>query len=144
MTDVGITKLIPQYEDPNYITQADVAYWEAMYTDGTVDRETDGTKYGQIDRSRLHSFRIIHHGEIMLEVFPPAGATGHNLIYRRRTQLGMMGVGRSVWFLVGYAPMGPYHVLSLDKMQMFTTDALTVGGIFDAPQPLPGEPEDML
>ena len=144
MTDVGIGKLIPRYEDANYLTQADTAYWEVMYTDGTVDRETDGTKHGQIDRSRLNSFRIVHHGEIMLEAFPPEGATGHNLVYRRRTQLGMMGTGRQVWFIVGYAPMGPYHALSLDAMRMFTTDALTVGGIFDAPQPMDGEPRDML
>ena len=144
MSDVGIDKLIPLYQDPNYLTQADTAYWEAMYTDGTVVRETDGTKYGQIDRGRLHSFRIVHHGEIMLEVFPPDGATGHNLIYRRRTLLGMMGTGRAVWFIVGFAPMGPFHAVSLDEMRMITTDALVIGGLFDAPIPMAGEPEDML
>jgi hypothetical protein len=143
MTDVGIDHLIPQYP-ASYLTSADTAYWEAVYTDGTLVRETDGTKYDDIDRSRLHSFRIVHHGEIMVQVFPPAGATGHNLVYRRRTVLGMMGVGRAVWFILGFAPMGPVHALNLDDMKMTTAPHFGVGGMFDAPQPLPGEPEDML
>lgn len=143
--DVGIGTLIPEaYRSVGYLTEADTAYWEATYSDGTVDRETEGVKYAAIDRSRLHSFRIIHHGEIMLEVFPPTGATGHNLVYRRRTVLGMMGAGRAVWFILGFAPMGPVHALNLDEMRLITSDQFNAAGLFEAPQPMPGEVNDLL
>lgn len=145
MGDVGIGQLIPEYYRPfGYLTEADTAYWEVTYDNGTVVRETEGVKYPAIDRSRLKAFSIIHHGEIMLQVWPPDGATGQNLVYRRRTALGMHAVGRSVWFVVGFAPMGPVHALNLDEMRLITSDKFDTTGLFEAPQPMPGEPHDLL
>lgn len=110
--DVGIGKLLPQY-DRELLTPADLAYWEVLYDDGTVLRETDAGTYNAIDRSRVASFRVVYAGEILIETFPPPGATGRHLVYRRRTTLGQSGGGRRVLFVFGWAPHGPAFALDV-------------------------------
>lgn len=109
---------VPKYDEKNFVVPADLAYWEAVYTDGTVLRETDGKKYADIDRGSLQSFRIVHHGEIMLSIWPDPvrGSTGYNLVYRRRTAI-TGGMGRAVIILLGFAPMGPIYALDLANSQ---------------------------
>lgn len=138
----GLDALVPKYER-DLLTPADFSYWEVLYDDGTTQRETDGKPYSTIDRSRLASFRIVHGGETLIETFPPPGATGHNLVFRRRTQVG--DLGRRVIFVFGWAPMGP--IFSLDP----TAETYRVAGAFDPadmdiapPVPMPGEPQEML
>lgn len=148
MTDdrrIGIQ--IPQYGDKRFITAADAAYWEVLYTDGTVQRETDFKPYNSIDRSRLQSFRVVHAGEILVECWPDAtrGATGHNLVWRRRTTL-KPGVGRGVTLLFGFAPMGPIWALNVDAGTLYESSVgfIEGHGILSPPVPEPGEPEVMV
>lgn len=138
MGDVGITLLKPQY-DKAYLRAADTAYWEALYNDGTVYCEAQGAKYPGIDRGQLRSFRIVHNGEIVFELSPPPGRTGHGLIYRRRTDLGQSGAGRAVWLILGLAPVGPFFVIDLDKGEYYEDPnvATSIGH-------MPGEPADLM
>jgi hypothetical protein len=136
---------IPKYEDRTLLTEADYAYWEVLLDDGTVQRETDGTRYDAIDRGRLVSFRIVHHGEIQAEIRPDPtkGATGHNLVYRRRIRFKQGG--RSQVFVMGFAPMGPVCVLDLNAGQMDVYDGFDPMRVdITPPFPLPGEPRQML
>jgi hypothetical protein len=97
------------------LVPGDLVTWEADYDDGTVLREAAGAHSSQIDRDRLVRFRLVGPGETLLDMAPPPGATGHNLIYRRRIAAryqtsGAVGISqkrRRVIFLVGWAPMGP-------------------------------------
>ena len=138
---------IPEYGDKRFITAADSAYWEVLYDDGTVQRETDFKAYNTIDRARLQSFRVVHSGEILVECWPDPtrGATGHNLVWRRRTTL-KPGVGRVVNLLFGFAPMGPVWVLSVDDETLFESSEGFVEGhpVLSPPVPEPGEPEVMV
>lgn len=138
MGDVGVDLLRPQYVK-TMLVSADTAYWEALYQDGTVLSEAAGGKYMLIDRTALRSFKIVHNGESVIEIFPPPGATGHNLVYRRRTSLGASGAGRGVVIIMGWAPMGPIFVVDLDAGQ-YHEDAL---GILPTLTPMPGEPDDI-
>lgn len=140
--DRGLDAIVPGYE-PELMSPADFVYWEALYADGTVLRETDGQPYAAIDRSKLSSFRLIHGGEPLIETWPPPGATGRNLVYRRRTQFG--NDGRRVIFLLAWMPMGPVFVI--DPKAATVREAAG----FDPedaelapPEPMPGEPNNML
>lgn len=138
---------IPQYGDKRFITAADTAYWEVLYTDGTIQRETDLKPYNSIDRDRLQSFRIVHAGEILVECWPDPvrGSTGRNLVWRRRTTL-KPGVGRSVVLLFGFAPMGPIWALNVDQGTFYESGVGFVEGdaLLSPPVPEPGEPEVMI
>ena len=141
-TDRGLDALVPNLDD-GLLSPADFVYWEALYTDGSVLRETDGKSYSAIDRSRLVSFQLIHGGETLLEMFPPPGATGRNLVYRRRTQMGTYG--RRVLVIVGWAPMGP--VVVVDPAGAAYSEAPGFDPSIpelSPPQPMPGEPKEML
>ncbi len=99
------------------LTKTDWCFWEVLYDDGTTLREDLGAKYGEIDRSRLESFRIVRGGETLVESFPPPGATGWNLVYRRRTVASYESddvetLARRSTILVAWVPHGP--ALSLD------------------------------
>jgi hypothetical protein len=120
----GIELLRPRYA-PGLLHPADVATWEALHEDGTVLREREGAVYRQIDRSQLSAFRIVQAGELLLEMLPPAGATGRNLVYRRRTTLG--SGGRDVLFVVGWVPMGPAVTLNLRAGTFRTLETFTPG-----------------
>jgi len=87
------------------IVPGDLVSWEAVYSNGFVFRERAGFKYADIDRERLVTFKLVEPGGVLVESWPPTGADGRNLIYRRRTQTN--GIDRSVIFLIGWAPMGP-------------------------------------
>lgn len=138
---------LPAYGDKRFITPEDAAYWEVLYTDGTVQRETDLKPYDSIDRGRLQSFRVIHHGEILMECWPDAtrGSTGHNLVWRRRTTLSP-GVGRAVILLFGFAPMGPIWALSVEQETYYQSDVGFIEGheVLSPPTPQPGEPKEMV
>lgn len=137
MGDVGIGLLKPQYPEELLVPE-DTAYWEVLYSDGTVLCEAQGAKYPQIDRARLASFRLIHNGTIVFEIGPWNGKTGRDLVYRRRTTITQEGGGRSVVFIVGFAPDA-----------FFTVD-IANGRYFESPdvvpslQHMPGEPPDLL
>lgn len=142
MSDRGIDALVPEY-GRELLSPADFVYWEALYTDGTALRETDGQPYSAIDRAKLASFRLIHGGEALLETFPPPGATGWNLVYRRRTQMGTDG--RRVVIIVGWAPMGPVIVVDPEASSYFEAPGFNPSVMELAPpQPMPGEPQEML
>jgi hypothetical protein len=119
--------------------------WEAESLDGSVLRERDGAKYGEIDRSNLKSFRLVSPGEILLEAPMKDGRTGRDLCYRRRTRIshGIGDTPKDVWFLIGFVPMGP--VMALNPMSMEYQTALRFGtdsqGLFAAPTPHPDEGE---
>ncbi len=138
---------VPQYEDESFVSAGDLAYWEVVYDDGTVQRETDLKPYTSIDRARLKHFSVVHHGEILVTLTPHAehGVTGHNLVWRRRTRIGQ-GVGRQVILLFGFAPMGPVYALDVDSMQYIVQekfDPEDPTGVFHPPAPLEGEPAQM-
>lgn len=135
--DVGIGALIPAYA-PGLLVEADVAYWEVLYEDGTVLSEAQGGKYQSIDRGRLASFRVIHGGENVFEVFPPPGLSGRDLVYRRRTSIS--DSGRTVVLIVGWAPMGPIFSVDL-ATGSFAEDTQ---GLLPTLTPMPGEPDDLL
>jgi hypothetical protein len=134
--DVGIDLLKPRYV-PSLIVAEDTAYWEALYDDGSVLCEAEGATYGQIDRGRLQSFRIIHNGTIVFEVFPKNGTTGHQLVYRRRTAISA-GVGRDVEFIVGFVP-NSFFVIDIQNGQYHEDP-----NILQTLTPMPGEPPNLL
>jgi hypothetical protein len=136
MGDVGIDLLKPHYA-PSWIVAEDTAYWEVLYDDGTVLCEAEGATYGQIDRARLQSFRIVHSGTIVFEVFPKNGTTGHQLVYRRRTDI-TGGVGRDVEFIVGFVPNALFGV-DIQNGQYYE-DA----NLLQTLTPMPGEPPNLL
>lgn len=139
MGDVGIDLLKPQYPQ-ELLVAADTAYWEVLYTDGTILCEASGAKYPEIDRTRLESFRIVYNGEIVFELHPQNGKSGHHLIYRRRTGLSQDGGGRAVVFIIGLAPDGPFFTVDLTNGQYFEDTA----GILPSLAPMPGEPAGLL
>ena len=134
---------VPKYDDKALVVPADLAYWEAVYDDGTVLRETDGKKYADIERGRLQSFRIVHHGEILMSTWPDPvrGSTGYNLVYRRRTAI-TSGIGRAVVILFGFAPMGPIFALDLARSEYSIHEGFEPGHPTVYPQvAYPYEPE---
>lgn len=139
MGDVGIDLLKPRYERP-LLVAADTAYWEVTYTDGTALCEAQGGTYGQIDRSRLSSFKLVHNGEVVFEIFPPPGVRGDRLIYRRRTSLGQSAAGRGVVFILGWAPLGPLFLVDIEHGQYYEDTV----GILPTLSSMPGEPDDLL
>lgn len=142
MSDRGIGALIPAYTK-ELLVGADTAYWEALYHDGTTYSEPMGAVYRGIDRASLKSFRMVHAGEILVEAFPPPGATGWDLVYRRRTRLGQAGLGREVVFIFGYVPMGPVFELNVDVAQLVVYDTPAKIAGLDL-TPMQGEPDDLL
>jgi hypothetical protein len=138
--DRGIDRLIPQYPT---LLAADTTFWEAVYDDGSIYSEADGAVYGGIERGRLGSFRLMQGGEILVELFPPVGATGYNLVYRRRTVLSQEAKGRGVVFLVGYLPMGPVFVVDPDAETLVIHDRPDTIAQLDI-TPHRGEPAGLL
>jgi len=119
--------------------------WEAESDDGSVLRERDGALYSQIDRTNLKTFRLVSPGEILIEAPIKGGRTGWDLCYRRRTRMetGSGATGGSVWFLVGFVPMGP--AMAFNSATLDYRDAPRFGndpnGLFAAPTPHPDEGE---
>lgn len=117
--------------------------WEAEYKDGTVTREAEGNSYKDINRDQLAKFRLIHGSSVVFETWPPGSATGHNLVYRRRSRLGAGGDGpeRDVIFVVGWVPMGPAFAINLSAGTYRKLDqGFTLGDPELAPPaPMPGE-----
>lgn len=145
-TDRYIGLHVPQYTDKTLVVPADYAYWEVLLNDGTIQRETDGIMYNNIDRANMQSFRIVHAGEIVIEIRPSAekGSTGHDLVYRKRTQM-VAGTGRRVLHVLGFAPMGPVWVLNLEDGLWGSFPAFDpTDATLAPPMPLPGEPTQMI
>lgn len=142
----GLELKIPQYPK-HMLVAADTITWEALYDDGHIDREDMGVTYDRIDRQHLKSFRLHGGGETLIETFPPAGATGWNLCYRRRSDLAA-GVGRRVIFVIGWVPMGPAIAVYPDIGQYAVSDTgfkydpmHDPNGDFQPPSPQPGSGE---
>jgi hypothetical protein len=135
----GIELLRPRYVR-SMLVEADVAYWEVLYDDGTVLCEAEGARYDQIDRARLASFRIIYNGQNVFELFPQGGKSGHHLIYRRRTDITQEDGGRTVTFIVGFGPDGPLFTVDLAHGQYFEDTARVLPSL----TPMPGEPDGLL
>ena len=119
-------------------------FWEASYGDEIL-REAEGHRYGEIDRDRLKSFRIVSNGEILLEVFPPPGVHPSALLYRRRVSTSTGGKSRTI-FLVGWAPLGPFAAFDAVTETVEMSDQLD-GRTADfqpvTPHPHEGEPWTM-
>ena len=110
---LGLDALVPQYPK-DLLVPEDTTYWEVLYQDGTFARETDGKSLTHTPREGMASFRLIHGGELLIEVPVPAGMTGKNLIYRRRTS--MVNGDRDVCFVFGWVPGGPAFAFDVTKM----------------------------
>lgn len=127
---------------------ADLLVWEATYDDGTKVGETQGVKYGALDRSRIKKFSITTMtGEEIFGVYPPPGFTGANLIFRRRTTMAASTPnGRSVLFLIGFGPNGPVYVIDPDAGQWSVSEEGFVEGhpFLSPPQAMPGEPQSLI
>jgi hypothetical protein len=123
MSDRTLETLRPRKRQ---LVAGDLVTWEAWLQGGDVQREADGLRYAQIDRSRLTCFKLVAPGEVLLEAFPPPGASGWNLIYRRRTEEGTSGA-RRVIFLVAYAPMGPAIMVDPERGTYRTENAFIDG-----------------
>lgn len=127
--------------DKAHLVPGDFVTWVARYDDGTELREEEGAAYRDIDRSRLTCFCLVAGAETVLEAFPPPGASGVNLIYRRRTTETHSGE-RSVVFVVAYAPMGPAILVDPDKATYRVEEAFIDGDPdMYPPVPLPDEGE---
>lgn len=112
--------------------------WEAVYQDGTVDREREGALYAGINRSLLTSFRLVSPGEILVELPITSPRTGWNLVYRRRTILNRGN--RHVWFLTGFVPMGPVVAFQPETEQLLKSDHFHEGaGPLGKVEPMPEE-----
>lgn len=69
--------------------------WVAVYGDIEV-RQDDGALYGEIDRGRLTSFRLVSGPDILVEVITTDAGM---FFYRRRVSMGPEG--EQVYILVG-------------------------------------------
>lgn len=115
--------------------------WEAVYDDGHVYREKDGGVYGQIERARLREFKLVAPGEVLLSLPASHGRTGWNLVYRRRTIIGV-GSAKQVWFVVGWVPQGPIFSIQPETLQVLQADRFESGaGPLGTVQPRPQEGE---
>lgn len=116
--------------------------WEAVYSSThaggeEVYREREGGLYANIDRNRLKSFRLVAPGEVIFEAPMSHGRTGHNLLYRRRTQHNSAR-GTQVWFLVGFVPMGPFASIDARTGEVTISPRLFPGaGRFGEVQAIP-------
>lgn len=129
----------------NQLLQADLVSWEASYLDNTFDREREGAKYSNLKRNKLKSFRLVGpDGTVVFEAFPPPGASGRNLIFRRRTLL--VNENRNVLFIIAWQPHGPAFAVSVDSGNYRVLDTGLATGdpeLFPV-QPMPGEPKDLI
>lgn len=92
---------------------ADLVTWEVTYTDGTLDRESDGKIYAGIDRNKLKSFRLVSpDGQNLFETFVPDGRNGNHLTYRRR--VSFCNGSRSSIFVIGWWG-GPAFAIDIDN-----------------------------
>jgi len=139
--DVGIDLLKPNYDKSMFVS-ADTAYWEVLYDDGTVLSEAQGATYQQIVRSKLGSFQIIRNGTIVFEIHPRNGKTLYHLIYRRRSTIvggSNIEVPRTVVFVVGLAPEGPFFIIDLENDEYFEDNS-----VIPTLERMPGEAKDLL
>lgn len=108
--------------------------WRAVYDGDEVEAE----KYQRIDRERLVEFQLVHDSG---GVAFACAVSGDELVYRRRTQLHVVGdneVAEVVWHMVACLP----------RFVAFVHDETCVPIIrkdygdppFDAPVPHEGEP----
>jgi len=98
--------------------KADSVSWEASYN-GEIVKEADGAKYGDIDRAKLISFRIVMDGASLMEIVPDCNK---HFVYRRRTM--MQNEYRRVQILIGNmpnfeTPNGSVLVLDLNSGRIF-------------------------
>ena len=84
----------------------DTIWFEVDYKDGRTEYEHRGLKYGAIDRENLQRFRLrdMHGPLLVIEV--DEIRTGWNLVWRRRVVADPPG-STSVYYIVGWVPMGP-------------------------------------
>jgi len=99
--------------------KADSVSWEASYN-GEVVKEADGAKYGDIDRAKLISFRIVTDGAPLMEIVPDCS---NHFVYRRRTM--MQNEYRRVQILIGNMPSfempdGSALVLDINSGRIFS------------------------
>ena len=99
--------------------RADSVSWEAAY-DGEVLKEAEGAEYGDIDRARLVSFRIVTDGKPLMEIVPDCS---NHFVYRRRTL--MQNEFRRVQIIIGNMPSfempdGSALVLDVNTNRIFS------------------------
>ena len=71
--------------------------WEAVYEDGgEVLRQDAGGLYGEIDRQRLTSFRLVAETDVLVEVIT---TDSEMFVYRRRVSKSL--AGEHAYILVG-------------------------------------------
>lgn len=92
---------------------ADFVKWEVEYNDGTFAREAEGASYGAIDRARFKKFNLVNdQGVVIFDTWAPAGKSGNNFVYRRRTRI-MENGQRLVIFVLGWLPDGPAFAINV-------------------------------
>ena len=147
MSDRGIDLQLPQYEDQALVAPGDAVMWEVEYDDSTYLRQDMGAQYKDIDRNRLRAFRLTLGGDLLVHAPLPDGATGQNLLFRRRVEFGMgghAGPQRRVVHMIAWVPMGPVLVLDIadPQAQVRTHDTFIIGDPdFQPPVPVPMEGE---
>lgn len=93
---------------------ADLIMWQVEYTDGSVESERDGKKYGGIDRARFRKFQLTNAaGQVIFETWPPVGKSGQNFVYRRRIRI-MENGQKMTLFVLGYLPDGPAFAVNVE------------------------------
>jgi len=108
--------------------------WEALYPSWS-QKEVDGVKYSDLDRSLITGFRLSTPEGIAVEIDLHNQQDRDSFVYRRRTQISQGGP-RKVVFMLGFVPNGPWYIYEPTEGTMETVDTLNV-----MPQRQPWEPD---
>lgn len=110
--------------------KADLVWWEAVYSDGTIRREADGLQYFRdMPRENLVEFRLTYEGQPLFATRAPEGADGYSLRYRRQIDTH----DRHTTFKVGWVPHGPVFAIDPEKIDadepgIWVADRFHTGG----------------
>ena len=104
----------------------DSIWFEVDYKDGRTEYEHQGLAYKNIDRENLVRFRLRDKDGPILVLETDHIRTGWNLVWRRRVALDTDG-GRTVWYIVGWVPMGPILAVEQGKLELLQSDSFLPG-----------------
>ena len=119
--------------------------WEAILTDGEVQRERDGVLYKDINRDRLKAFNLVGAGELLLHFPIPPDRSGNQFVYRRRTAMGYGpgGSNKVTVFLLGILPTGPVILFNPETMEVAHKETFVDNdALWSAPTPHPEDGEN--